>query len=103
MYIYNIENKYESNFFVIDGTDGCRNDNLQCHQRPIWHHDGSRFLRRTYLVGYTIPKQNGHHFADDNFKYIFLNENMLILIEISLNFVHRCPANNKPTLLQITI
>ena len=32
------------------------------------------------------PKQNGHHFADDNFKRIFLNENIRISIEISLRF-----------------
>ena len=33
------------------------------------------------------PEQNGHHFADDIFKCIFMNENLCILIQISLNFV----------------
>ena len=32
-------------------------------------------------------RQNGRHFADDTFKRIFLNENVWILIEISLKFV----------------
>ena len=32
-------------------------------------------------------RQNGHHFLDDIFKYIFLNANVWILIKISLKFV----------------
>ena len=35
------------------------------------------------------PRQNGRHFPDDIFKCIFLNENVWILIKISLNFVPR--------------
>ena len=33
------------------------------------------------------PRQNGRHFADVIFKCIFLNENLLISIKISLKFV----------------
>ena len=33
-------------------------------------------------------RQNGRHFADDVFKYIFLNEKVWILIKISLIFIH---------------
>ena len=33
------------------------------------------------------PRQNGRRFADDTFKRIFLNENVRILIKISLKFV----------------
>ena len=47
------------------------------------------------------PRRNGHHFADDLFKYIFLNENAWILIEISLKFVPICQINNTPALVQI--
>ena len=43
------------------------------------------------VVNTLRPKQNGHHFADDIFKYIFLNENVLISIKISLKFVPRGP------------
>ena len=47
------------------------------------------------------PRQNGHRFADDTFKRIFLNENVRISIKISLNFVPKGPINNNPALVQI--
>ena len=47
------------------------------------------------------PRQKGHHFPDDIFKCIFLNENALISIKISLKFVPRGPINNIPSLVQI--
>ena len=47
------------------------------------------------------PRQNGRHFADDMFKCIFLNDNILILIKISLKFVPRGSINNIPALIQI--
>ena len=40
------------------------------------------------------PKQNGRHFAANTFKHIFWNENIRILIKISLNFVPKGPINN---------
>ena len=47
------------------------------------------------------PIQNGRHFADDIFKWIFLNENVWIPIKISLKFVPRGPTNNITALVQI--
>ena len=47
------------------------------------------------------PRLNGRHFADDIFKCIFLNENILIPIKISLKFVPKGPINNIPSLVQI--
>ena len=47
------------------------------------------------------PRQNGRHFADDIFKRIFLNENVRILVKISLKFVPKGPINNIPALVQI--
>ena len=47
------------------------------------------------------PRQNGRHFPDDIFKWIFLNENVWISINISLKFVPRCPINNIPTLVHV--
>ena len=44
--------------------------------------------------------QNGHHFADDIFKWIFLNENARIPIKILLKFVPQGPINNIPALVQ---
>ena len=49
------------------------------------------------------PRQNGRHFADDIFKWIFLNENVWIPIKISLKFVPQGPINNIPTLVQIMV
>ena len=47
------------------------------------------------------PEENGHHFPDDIFKYIFLNENVWILIKISLYFVSNGSINNIQALVQI--
>ena len=47
------------------------------------------------------PRHNGPHFADDTFKYIFLNENVIISAKISLNFVAKGPIDNIPALVQI--
>ena len=40
------------------------------------------------------PEQNGHHFADDIFKCIFMNEKFCISIRISLKFVPEGPIDN---------
>ena len=45
------------------------------------------------------PRQNGRHFADDIFKWIFLNENVWIPIKISLKFVPKGPINIIPALV----
>ena len=47
------------------------------------------------------PRQNGRHFPDDIFKWIFLNENVQVTIDISQKFVPRGPINNIPALVQI--
>ena len=49
------------------------------------------------------PRQNGHHFADDNFKRIFLNKNVWVSIEISLKFVPKGRINNILSLVQIMV
>ena len=45
--------------------------------------------------------ENRRHFADDIFKCILLNENVLISIKISLKFIPKGPINNIPALVQI--
>ena len=47
------------------------------------------------------PRQNGRHFPDDIFKWIFMNENAWIAINISLKFVPMGPINNIPALVQV--
>ena len=60
----------------------------------------SRLLNTiTYIVNTLRPRQNGRPSADDIFKCIFLNENVWILLKISLTFVPKSPMNNIPTLV----
>ena len=47
------------------------------------------------------PRQNGLHFPDDIFKYIFWNENHWISIKISLKLVPKGQINNIPSLFEI--
>ena len=45
--------------------------------------------------------QNGRHFADDIFNYIFLNENFCILLPTSLKFVPKGPIDKKSALVKV--
>ena len=47
------------------------------------------------------PRQNGRHIPDAILKYIFLNENVWILIKISLKCVLKGPISIIPALVQI--
>ena len=55
---------------------------------------------QSFCINPLRPRQNGRHFADDVFKCIFLNENVLILLKISLKFVPKGLINNIPSLVQ---
>ena len=48
-------------------------------------------------------RQDGRLFPNDIFKCIFFNENVWILIEISLRFVPKAPISNIPALVQIMV
>ena len=53
-----------------------------------------------HMLGKHIEAEtNGRHFPDDIFKCIFLNENILISIKISLKFVPTGQINNIPALV----
>ena len=56
----------------------------------------------TSFINKLRPRQNDHHFPDDIFKHIFLNENAWILIKISLKYVPKGPINNITASFQIT-
>ena len=47
------------------------------------------------------PRYDGRHFADDIFKYIFLNGNICSLVKISLKFVSMVRMNRILSLVQI--
>ena len=55
----------------------------------------------THLLTHLPLDKNGHHFADNIFKHIFLNENIRIAIQISLKFVPEGPVDNKSALVQV--
>ena len=60
-----------------------------------------RYHRCIALVHWhTEVEKNRRHFADDIFKCIFLNVNVLISREIALKFVSYGPINNIPLLLK---
>ena len=61
----------------------------------------SRHISGSFSINPLRPTQNGRHFADDTSKRIFLNENVRILIKISLKFAPRGQINNVPALVQI--
>ena len=53
------------------------------------------------LVNTLRPRQSRRQFADDIFKCISLNENVLIFIKILLKFIPMGPINNILALIQI--
>ena len=53
------------------------------------------------LLNTLRQRQNGLHFTDDTYRCIFLNENVCISIEISLQFEPKGPINNMLALVQI--
>ena len=55
------------------------------------------------LASIIEAETNGRHFPDDILKWIFLNDNVSISIEISLKFVPTGQINNIPALVQIMI
>ena len=57
-------------------------------------------LMSAEIVNTLRPRQNGRHFPDDIFKWIFLNEDVWISIKFLLKFVPRGPMNNIPSLVQ---
>ena len=71
---------------VAHGIPGHRdnNDNITCWVMS-WAH---------------LPlDKNGHHFASDIFRCIFVNEKFCILTQISLKFVPKGPIDNKQALV----
>ena len=52
-------------------------------------------------INSSSPGQNSRHFANDIFKHIFVNENVWILLKISLKFISKVPINNISALIQI--
>ena len=77
----------------------------------LWRHGISnldQYYFRWWLIAWqrhTIntlrPRQNGHHFPENIFNCLFLEENVWILIKISLKFVPKGPISKMSALVQI--
>ena len=59
---------------------------MPSYQHRDSHYEGKMVSQPSYLNTVRM-RQNGHYFPDDIFKSIFLNENVRILINISVKFV----------------
>ena len=72
-------------------------------RKYIWNSIYKTFtiLFRPQRINTLRLRQNGRHFTDDTFKYIFLNENIIISATISLKFVPKGLIDNIPPLVQI--
>ena len=62
---------------------------------------GVGYITSLFIVNTLRPRQNRCHFPGDIFKYIFLNENVWIVIQVSQKFVPKGPIKNIPALDQI--
>ena len=60
-----------------------------------------KILKFSQYVTEVIWQTDGRHFSEDIFKCIFLDKSVWIMINISLNFVPKCPINKIPALVQI--
>ena len=60
------------------------------YEQEMTQHMGSISIS----INLSLPGQNGCHFADDIFSWIFVNEKFCILIKFSLQFVPKGPIDN---------
>ena len=106
-------------YYVMRGLGGTMMAPVRCvqyhHLGDGWYQIRTQYYKRlTPLLGSLThsrvnhgslntlrPSHNERHFADDIFKCIFLNENVLISIKLSLKFVPKGPINYIPELVQI--
>ena len=63
------------------------------------NHESSQKTFKQQCLNTSSPEQNGHHFADDILKHIFLNEKVWFLTKISLNFFPKGPIDDNPALV----
>ena len=97
-----IAHDYHTKWFYEDKSTLVSENRIGCEYVRIWV--SKTMVTEVYdscAINTLRPKQNGHRFADDTFKRIFLNENVRISIKISLKFVPKGPINNNPALVQI--
>ena len=74
----------------------------------LWNGNITNFTWRykmpfTRSINTLRPRQNGHDFADDIFKCVFLNENVSISVTISLKYVLKGSIDKIPAWVQIMV
>ena len=89
------------------GTSNAENVSVwwRQHDIPIFYRitppAQGQYDNRVHFFNTLGPIQNGRHFPDDLFKWIFLNQNVWISIKISLRYVPKGPINDITALVQI--
>ena len=68
----------------------------QMHSLPLFI-----ITRKCREISRDLGRQDGRHFQEGMFEYIFLKENACIFITISMKFVPKGPVNNIPPSVQI--
>ena len=79
------------------------NQKVTCYKITCLAHLWVNLMHHTYNVASSNtlkPRQNGHHFADDPFKRIFVNKPVKISIKVTLQCVPKGQINNIPALVQ---
>ena len=74
---------------------------LRLSIKDLCHNANGCHLQLLFTLTNLPPGQNGHHFADDIFRCIFVNEKFCILIKISLKFVPKGLIDNNRALVWI--
>ena len=80
------------------------NEILRHISAPMEGHDPKRvafIIHMVWLIITLKPRQNCHHFADDIFKCIFLNDSLWISLKISLMCVPKVRINNISGLVKV--
>ena len=89
--IWNVNRLYKTSSSGI--TYATRNIMAYCNH--IW---GCSVASNLNIMG---PRQDGRHFPDDIYKWIFFIENCCIWIKISLKYVPKSPIDNNLAFIQI--
>ena len=71
------------------------------YQLQVKHSSYVRADTAVLVINTLRPRWSRCHFADDSFRYIFLNENIWIFTKISLKFIAKSPINDIPALVQV--
>ena len=76
---------------------------VSCKKKNEWikNYSFSKEGKQKVFLNTLKSRQNGRYFLDNIFKFIFLNENVWISLQISLKFVPKVQINNIPALVQI--